>query len=61
MKRQKQSVYQVTLEILSKLKAQEELASGKAALSALRHSLGKPLSEAPTVCRILLENMPEAC
>lgn len=59
MKRQKQSVYQVTLEILSKLKAQEELASGKAALSALRHSLGKPLSEAPTVCRILLENMPE--
>ena len=59
MKEQKENVYQVTQKILSKLKAQEELASGKAALAALRHSLGKPLSEVPIVCRILLENMPE--
>lgn len=59
LKEQEETVYQVTQKILSYLKAQEELASGKAALAALRHSLGKPLSEAPIVCRILLENMPE--
>ena len=59
MKGKEESVYQVTQKILGKLKAQEELASGKAALATLRHSLGKPLGEAPAVCRILLENMPE--
>lgn len=41
MKGQEENVYQVTQKILSKLKAQEEMASGKAALAALRHSLGK--------------------
>ena len=60
MKGKEESVYQVTQKILGKLKAQEELASGKAALATLRHSLGKPLGEAPAVCRILLENMPES-
>lgn len=59
MKGQEENVYQVTQKILSKLKAQEEMASGKAALAALRHSLGKPLGNSPAVCRILLENMPE--
>lgn len=59
MKGQEETVYQVTQKILSKLKAQEEMASGKAALAALRHSLGKPLGNSPAVCRILLENMPE--
>lgn len=59
MKGQKESVYQVTQKILNNLKAQEELASRKTILAALRHSIGKPLGEAPAVCRILLENMPE--
>lgn len=59
MKGQEENVYQVTQKILGKLKAQEEMASGKAALAALRHSLGKPLGNSPAVCRILLENMPE--
>ena len=59
MKGQKESVYQVTQRTLSYLNAQEELASGKTVLAALRHSIGKSLGEAPTVCRILLENMPE--
>lgn len=59
MKVQEENVYQVTKKILSKLKAQEELASGKAALAALRHSIGKPLGKSPAVCSILLENMPE--
>lgn len=53
-------VYQVTQKILSKLKAQEESASGKAALAALRHSIGKTLGDAPAVWPLLLENMPEA-
>lgn len=59
MKEQEENVYQVTQKILNNLKAQEELASGKTILAALRHSIGKPLGEAPAVCRILLENMPE--
>lgn len=59
MEQEKEDVYKVTAKILAKLKAQEELSSGKAALAALRHSIGKPLGEASDVWPLMLENMPE--
>ena len=59
MEEKQADVYQVTQTILNKLKAQEEMAGGKAALAALRHSIGKTLGDAPAVWPILLENMPE--
>ena len=59
MEEKREDVYQVTQKILSKLKAQEDMASGKAALAALRHSIGKSLGDAPAVWSLLLENIPE--
>lgn len=59
MEQEKEDVYKVTAKILAKLKAQEESSSGKAALAALRHSIGKPLGEASDVWPLMLENMPE--
>lgn len=59
MEEKQADVYRVTQTILNKLKAQEETASGKAALAALRHSIGKPLGDASAVWPLLLANMPE--
>ena len=49
----------VTATIIGRLQAQEELSTGKAALAALRHSIGKPLGEVPAVWSIIFEDMPE--
>lgn len=59
MEDKRNDVYQVTQKIIYILKAQEDMASGKAALAALRHSIGKSLGDAPAVWPLLLENMPE--
>lgn len=59
MEDKRKDVYQVTQNIINMLKAQENMASGKAALAALRHSIGKPLGDASAVWPLLLENMPE--
>lgn len=59
MEQEKEDVYKVTARILAKLRAQEELSSGKAALAALRHSIGKPLGDVPDIWPLILENMPE--
>lgn len=59
MEQEKEDVYKVTARILAKLKAQEESSSGKAALAALRHSIGKPLGDAKDIWPLILENMPE--
>lgn len=59
MEDKRKDVYQVTQKIINILKAQEDMASGKAALAALRHSIGKPLGDASAVWPLLLENMPE--
>ena len=59
MEQEKEDVYKVTARILAKLKAQEESSSGKAALAALRHSIGKPLGAATDIWPLILENMPE--
>lgn len=59
MEDKRKDVYQVTRNIINILKAQEDMASGKAALAALRHSIGKPLGDASAVWPLLLENMPE--
>ena len=59
MEDKRNDVYQVTQKIIYILKAQEDMANGKAALAALRHSIGKSLGDAPAVWPLLLENMPE--
>ena len=35
------------------------MSSGKAALAALRHSIGKPLGAVPDIWPIMLDDMPE--
>lgn len=59
MEQKKEDIYMVTATIIGRLQAQEELSTGKAALAALRHSIGKPLGEVPAVWSILFEDMPE--
>ena len=59
MDQEHEDVYKVTSRIIGKLKAQEEMSSGKAALAALRHSIGKPLGAVPDIWPIMLDDMPE--
>ena len=58
MDQEHEDVYKVTSRIIGKLKAQEEMSSGKAALAALRHSIGKPLGAVPDIWPIMLDDMP---
>ncbi|EJN94200.1 type I-E CRISPR-associated protein Cse2/CasB [Streptococcus ratti] len=53
------TVYSVTKKIVTKLTNQLDTSAGKAMLARLRHSAGKPISEAKEVWPILFENLPE--
>mgnify|MGYP004565984269 CR=1 FL=1 len=50
MDQEHEDVYKVTSRIIGKLKAQEEMSSGKAALAALRHSIGMPFQIYGLLC-----------
>lgn len=54
-----ETIYQVTQRIIGQLVAEEETSSSKAILSALRHSIGKPLGQAYDVWPIILANIPD--
>lgn len=59
MDQEHEDVYKVTSRIIGKLRAQEEMSSGKTALAALRHSIGKPLGAVPDIWPLMLDDMPE--